>query len=128
MNHPRKVNNQASPVPVPDPPSVGLTQSPRPDSSALTWQPHTVDVTERKGRQDCGWPAFRLGGWLDGGSAYPGLAVLVEDEQVGLREMLTICQIDQVGDGAAVHGREQGEQVWGGPAAEHLGAVAGPVL
>ena len=60
-------------------------------------------------RQDCGWPAFRLGGWLDGGSAYTGLAVLVEDEQVGLGEMLAVSHVDHVGDGAAVHGCEQGE-------------------
>ena len=53
---------------------------------------------------------------------------LVEDEEVGRAEVLAVGEVDQVGDCAVVDGGQDGQQVWGGPPAGWLGAMAGPVL
>jgi hypothetical protein len=45
------------------------------------------------------------------------LAVLVEDKQVGCRELLTVGEADQVGDGAVIDGGQDGQQVRGRAAA-----------
>jgi hypothetical protein len=37
------------------------------------------------------------------------VAVLIKDEQVSWREVLAVGQVDEVGDGAAVYGREEGK-------------------
>ena len=47
---------------------------------------------------------------------------------MGRGELLAVREVDQVGGSAAVHGREQGQQVWSGPPAGRLSAVARPVL
>ena len=53
---------------------------------------------------------------------------LPDDTSAIGKTKIVFGQIDQVGDSAAVHGREQREQVRSGPAAGHLGAMAGPVF
>ena len=71
------------------------------------------------------WWAGQLGRTVFVAEIVNFLAVRVENEQVGGRELLAVGQVDQVAGGAAVDAGEEGEQVGRGAAAGRLRAGPG---